>query len=117
MTGSGKIGSSWVKFNWVRFSALGIHKIVKRNALDESDFFLHHVLWFLIKDDFQNRDCADGVDFGKYISRFDQFRITCLISRELVSHDPNLHEAFRITWKCNFFYQIKIYLTVKRPRG
>ena len=50
--------------------------------MDESDFFLHHVLWFLIKDDFQNRDCADGVDFGKYISRFDQFRITCLISRD-----------------------------------
>ena len=67
-----------------------------------NQIFLHHVLWFLIKADFQNRDCADGVDFGKYISRFDQFRITCLISRELVSHDPNLHEAFRITWKCNF---------------
>ena len=47
-----------------------------------NQIFLHHVLWFLIKDDFQNRDCADGVDFGKYISRFDQFRITCLISHD-----------------------------------
>ena len=60
-----------------------------------NQIFLHHVLWFLIKDDFQNRDCADGVDFGKYISRFDQFRITCLISRELCHMTPLSYESAR----------------------
>ena len=80
-----------------------------------NQIFLHHVLWFLIKDDFQNRDCADGVDFGKYISRFDQFRITCLISRDtdlLRICTKHFESRGNVT-----FYQIKIYLTVKVPRG
>ena len=116
-TGLGKIGSSWVKFNWVRLNAHGIHKIVKRNALDESDFFCITFYGFWSKTIFKIEIAPTEWILGNIF-----LDLISLESR--VSYHVNSCHMIRICTKhfesrgnVTFFYQIKIYLTVKRPRG